>query len=237
TTSFSVELRVDGTLTESEVRVQHSWEESSSSNKTSIVARSSSQSPKSDSKSTQNQAQNYVPPPTQPFQAGETFNQFDSLQNQSDATSSQLAPTILGADVNNVISKQNDSNDGATRVSPRKGSGNLDSEATKVGKRPFYRIEIWRNNKRESVESIFKSEITIGRKSVKIPSDVQLDGDSEISRPHAVISRNDKGLFFITHKGKNPTLVNGQEIPLEQPVQIRLDDTVTICTFMLRVSA
>ncbi|MBC7795470.1 MAG: DUF3662 domain-containing protein, partial [Pyrinomonadaceae bacterium] len=88
TTSFSVELRVDGTLTESEVRVQHSWEESSSSNKTSIVARSSGQSPKP----TQNQAQNYVPPPTQQLPPNETVNQFGSRQNQSDATSSQLAP-------------------------------------------------------------------------------------------------------------------------------------------------
>ncbi len=44
TKSFAVELRVDGTLEANEVRVQHSWEESSSGN-TSVLARPTRQRP------------------------------------------------------------------------------------------------------------------------------------------------------------------------------------------------
>lgn len=57
TQSFAVELRVDGTLEKGEVRVQHSWEESSHP-KTSVQARRRPPAPKPSESQ-----QNYPPPP------------------------------------------------------------------------------------------------------------------------------------------------------------------------------
>jgi hypothetical protein len=75
TQSFSVELRVDGTLEPGDVRVQHSWDDSSS-NKTSILSR-----PKEMPKPSP-QPQPNIPPPSPNF-----------VQNQS-AIAYQPPPTV-----------------------------------------------------------------------------------------------------------------------------------------------
>jgi hypothetical protein len=79
TQSFAVELRVDGTLEPGDVRVQHSWDDSSS-NKTSILSR-----PKEMPKpSAQPPAQQNVPPPSP------NFVQHQSSQYQPPPTVQQM---------------------------------------------------------------------------------------------------------------------------------------------------
>jgi hypothetical protein len=209
TASFSVELRVDGTLDRGEVRVQHSWEENLSATKTSITPRKGAKSPIIE------QPQNPVTAP----------------QNQTP----QLAPTMFApSGAVTQTTERSETNSGFVSKTAAL-TGNLDNEATEVKRRELYRLEIWRDNQRQSVIPVHQPQITIGRKSQKIASDVQLDGDPEISRPHAILSRDASGKFWIIHKGKNPTLVSGREAPAGQPFSVSSEDSISICSYVLRI--
>jgi hypothetical protein len=113
--------------------------------------------------------------------------------------------------------------------------GSSESETTIVRPRPIelYSIEIWRNGIRQAIVPIAKAEISIGRGSRSIAVDLPITGDPEVSRLHAILSRDDQGRFWLTAKGRNPTLVNGREIPREEPTAISPDEKIEICSFTL----
>ena len=99
----------------------------------------------------------------------------------------------------------------------------------------LYNVEVWRSGVRQSVVPISKPEITIGRGSRSVTVDVPLKGDPEVSRIHAVLARDENGQYVITPKGRNLTLLNGHELPREQPTQISPDNKIEICSFTLRI--
>ena len=112
-----------------------------------------------------------------------------------------------------------------------------EGEQTIVRARPaeLYSIEMWHEGVRESVVPITKPEITIGRGSKAIPVDLALKGDPEISRVHAVLTRDEQARYYLTPKGRNPTLVNNREITREQRTPVSPDDKIVICSFTLRI--
>lgn len=114
---------------------------------------------------------------------------------------------------------------------------NSENDATVV--RPkvstLYSIEIWSQGVRQSVIPIVKPEVTIGRGSRSITVDVPMKGDPEISRVHAILRRESDGSYWITPKGRNPTVVSGREIPREEKSRIQPDEKVEICSFTLRI--
>jgi hypothetical protein len=147
---------------------------------------------------------------------------------------------------------------GHTMVTPRSGSGlssgqsvppvNLDdtmretaedvsSEQTVVRPRivELFSMEVWREGVREAVVPITKTEITIGRGSRSVTVDLPLKGDPEVSRIHAVLERDRDGHYWITSKGRNPTLVAGRELPREQRTGVLPDQKIAICNFVLRI--
>lgn len=99
----------------------------------------------------------------------------------------------------------------------------------------LFHVEVWRAGVRQSVVPISKPEITIGRGSRSVSVDLPLKGDPEVSRIHAMLARDDGGQFWLTPKGRNQTLVNGQELPREQPTQVTPDNKIEICSFILRI--
>jgi FHA domain/Protein of unknown function (DUF3662) len=99
----------------------------------------------------------------------------------------------------------------------------------------LYSIEIWREGMRQSVMKITKSEITIGRGSRTVAVDLPLKGDPEISRVHATLVFDDQGRYWITPKGRNPTLISGKELEREQRTQVQPDEKIGICSFTLRI--
>jgi len=117
------------------------------------------------------------------------------------------------------------------------GTGTTEGEVTVVRPRlvELYSIEIWREGVRQSVVKITKAEITIGRGSRTVAVDVPLKGDPEISRVHASLTLDDQGRYWLTPKGRNPTLVSGRELPREQRTIIQPDDKIGICSFTLRI--
>lgn len=99
----------------------------------------------------------------------------------------------------------------------------------------LYSVEIWRNGVREAVVPISKPEITIGRGSRSINVDLPLKGDPEVSRVHAVLTRENDGRYWFVPKGRNATLVNGRELPREESTEVLPDQKISICTFVLRI--
>ncbi len=169
TKSFTVELRVDGTLNKGEFRVQPVWD-ASESNQTMVTPRlTEASAPASD-------------------------------------------------------------NSTADLESP-------DTEMTRVRARPapLYAVEVWKDGVRQSVAPITKPEITIGRGSQAVAADLPIKGDPEVSRVHAVLTRDTNGRFWLTAKGRNPTLIAGREAPRDERVAFTPDDKIEICSFTLRV--
>jgi FHA domain-containing protein len=111
------------------------------------------------------------------------------------------------------------------------------SEQTVVRPRiqELYSIEVWKDGVRDAVVPISKPEITIGRGSRSITVDLPLKGDPEISRVHAVLTRENDGRYWLVPKGRNPTLVAGRELPREERAQVQPDQKIAICNFVLRI--
>ena len=99
----------------------------------------------------------------------------------------------------------------------------------------LYQIEVWQNGMREAVIPVIKNEITIGRGSRTITVDLPIKGDPEVSRVHATLTRDVGGRYWLVAKGRNPTLINGQEVPRGENIEIAPDQKIGICNFVLRI--
>jgi hypothetical protein len=99
----------------------------------------------------------------------------------------------------------------------------------------LYSMELWREGVRQTVVPITKAEITIGRGSRSVAVDLPLKGDPEISRVHATLTFDDQGRFWVTPKGRNPTLISGKETPREQRTIVQPDEKIGICSYTLRI--
>lgn len=117
------------------------------------------------------------------------------------------------------------------------GESNDGNEQTVVRPRiqELYSVELWKDGVREAVVPITKPEITIGRGSRSITVDLPLKGDPEVSRVHAVLSRENDGRYWIVSKGRNPTLVGGREVPREERAEVKPDQKIAICDFIIRI--
>jgi pSer/pThr/pTyr-binding forkhead associated (FHA) protein len=80
-----------------------------------------------------------------------------------------------------------------------------------------------------------KGEITIGRGSRSITVDLPIKGDPEISRVHALLSRDNEGRYWLVPKGRNATLVNGRELTRDERTEVSPDEKISICNFVLRI--
>ncbi|HEX8736700.1 MAG TPA: FHA domain-containing protein [Pyrinomonadaceae bacterium] len=226
TQSFAVELRVDGTLEKGDVRVQHSWDDSSSG-KTSILSRPKPQLPQ--------------PPAPQP----KPTNQVTPIPNfappnQAGGTSPNTAPppTVAQLNVQPHIPPQQTPPYQQTPLQQQQApyEAGDSEEMTHVKKRTteLYKLEIWRGGVRQTVVPIFQNEISVGRGSKSKPVDIPLAGDPEISRRHATLICNEQG-YFLINEGRNPAMVNNYEVPMGQRVPVAPGVPIAICSYLLRI--
>jgi FHA domain/Protein of unknown function (DUF3662) len=112
-----------------------------------------------------------------------------------------------------------------------------ESEVTRVSARvvELFAVELWRGGVRQQVVPITKPEITIGRGSKSVAVDLPIKGDPEVSRVHAMLSRDPEGKFWLTAKGRNATLISGAEAPRDESVPVAPDDKIEICSYTLRI--
>ncbi len=209
TQSFSVELRVDGTLEKGEIRVSHSWDESSS-NKTGVLAR-----PKN------------MPPP-------EAANSFPPTNNQVSQNASN-APVLQSP--NFVQSQPSNAYQPPPTVPSANLASDAGEEMTHVHKRELpelYRLEVWRGGVRQNVLPIFQSEISIGRGSKSSPVDIALPGDPEISRRHLSLIYGG-GNFQLINEGRNPATINNYELQIGQRIAVQPGVPIAVCSYLLRI--
>ncbi|MCY7375055.1 MAG: DUF3662 and FHA domain-containing protein [Pyrinomonadaceae bacterium] len=209
TQSFSVELRVDGTLEKGEIRVQHSWDDSSS-NKTGILAR-----PKNMPKlPTATGAETYVPLPSN--QNNQALQSPNFVQNQP--SNAYQPPTVMPMNL------------------PLNGDSG--EEMTHVQKRPMpelYRLEVWRGGVWQNVLPVYQNQISIGRGSKSSPVDVALAGDPEISRRHLSLIYDGQGNFSLINEGRNPATINNYELQIGQRISVSPGVPITVCSYLLRI--
>jgi len=87
------------------------------------------------------------------------------------------------------------------------------------------------------VRKFDKEEITIGRGSRQINVDLRLDGDLEVSRKHATLSKQPDGSFVIICHGANSLMLSGErEVTTGESAEVKPDEPITISTFELRVN-
>jgi hypothetical protein len=220
TKSFVIELRVDGTLEKGNIRVQHSWEDSSSiGNKTGVLAR-----PKSGKLDppTQQLPESHRPPakPTNPnYPRGSIDAAYKppAPPNFTEGRASQPLPGI----------------EQAVPLAPD------DAEVmTNVRKRPtteLYKLEIWMNGVRQNVVPIYDQEISVGRGSRSKPVDIALPGDPEISRRHLTLGTDGAGYYYAVNEGRNPAMINNYELPAGQRVTITPGIKLSIGSYVLRI--
>lgn len=214
TKSFVIELRVDGTLEKGDLRVQHSWEESSGQ-KTGVLAR-----PKP--------AQPTAPEPAKPMSAVPTSPNFKSNvprpAGYSPPVQSTVPKTLPNVSLEDAL--------------PKGASGEDEGEEmTNVRRRvtELFRLEIWLNGVRQNVVPIFQNEIVIGRGSKSRPVDIALAGDAEISRRHLTISTDGNGKFWVTNEGRNAASINNFELPAGQRVSLAPGVSLSVCSYILRI--
>ena len=120
--------------------------------------------------------------------------------------------------------------------SPAEEAG--EDEATIVRPRnpgePVFYLRVRRTAPEDSsaaVRSFFKNDVTIGRGARQVPVDLRLEGDLEVSRKHATISKQVDGEFRITCHGANPILIGNREVAANESAEVKPGDKISICSY------
>jgi hypothetical protein len=213
TKSFVLELRVDGTLEAGEVRVQHSWEDSSN-NKTGVLVR-----PKG---AASGQLKYSPPAQQQPTPPSDLFVAPGRAPGVAQQPAAGPAPqTTQEANISDAVAIPPEDAEEMTNVRPRVAE--------------LYKLEIWRGGIRQNVVPIFASEVVVGRGSRSKPVDIALAGDAEVSRRHLVISADGRGGFWVTNEGRNPAMINNYELPTGKKVALPPGTNLSVCSYVLRI--
>jgi len=228
TKSFVLELRVDGTLEKGELRVQHSWEDTSKG-KTGVLARPKSQKLPSD---------NLPPAPVaQPDLRATSPN-----LNRQLPTERTLPPQPAPPAQPNFV--QTHQYQAPPSASVQRGIGQAEplppdegEVMTNVRKRSveLYRLEIWYGGVRQNVVPIFNLETSVGRGSKSRPVDVTLSGDPEISRRHASIITDGNNRYWILNEGTNPAMIDGHDLPSGQRIPVQAGTNIAVGAYILRI--
>jgi hypothetical protein len=156
---------------------------------------------------------------------------WDETESGHTQVTPRVTPRPAPVNLNDTIRERADGSQGDSEPGAEVG------EQTVVRPRiqELYTIEVWKDGVREAVVPITKPEITIGRGSRSITVDLPLKGDPEVSRVHALLTRENDGRYWLTPKGRNPTLVGGRELPREERANVQPDQKIAICNFVLRI--
>jgi hypothetical protein len=224
TKTFVVELRVDGTLEKGDVRIQHSWEDSSN-DKTGILAR-----PKHLPQEQPTQFGMNSTPQIRPVTESKTNQHLNEAQpspyvyqNQKITSSQPAPPTVPQINVPQSNPANSEENEEMTHVHKRQTE--------------LYRLEVWRGGVRQNVLPIYQNEISLGRGSKSKPVDVSLPGDPEISRRHAIILTDGSGNFWIINEGRNPAIINNYEVPIGKRIPVSSGMPIAICSYLLKIQS
>jgi hypothetical protein len=173
------------------------------------------------------------------FRVQAVWDETESGHTQVNARVTAIPPAAAPVNFNDTIRERADGSRGDSEPGESESSEAVGEFSEQTVVRPritvLYQVEVWKDGVREAVVPISKSEITIGRGSRSITVDLPLKGDPEISRVHAILTREGDGRYWLISKGRNPTLVAGHELTREHRTEVMPDQKIAICNFVLRI--
>src|SRR5215475_708383 len=100
---------------------------------------------------------------------------------------------------------------------------------------PLFTIAYSSQYEGEAVFAAHKNRIEIGRGSKDFFVDLKLEGDQEISRKHAILTRGDNELFKLECVGRNSIEADGREIQPGEKAEIKAGQTIKIGVYELKI--
>ena len=114
--------------------------------------------------------------------------------------------------------------------------GPEDGEKTLVRPRAaLFTVNFQRQGGEPETFKSMKPKIEIGRGSKDFPVDVKLDGDQEVSRKHAILSKQE-GAFKIECVGRNAIEVDGREIQPGESTEVKSGQNIKIGIYELKIA-
>src|SRR5262249_30511242 len=100
---------------------------------------------------------------------------------------------------------------------------------------PLFTITYRSESEEETTFAAHKNRVEIGRGSKDFFVDLRLEGDQEISRKHAILTRGDNGLYRLECVGRNSIEADGREIQPGEHAEIKAGQTIKIGVYELKI--
>ena len=111
-----------------------------------------------------------------------------------------------------------------------------DADRTLVRPRaPLYTIVYSSQHEGEATFAAHKNRIEIGRGSKDFFVDMKLEGDQEISRKHAILTRGENGSYKLECVGRNSIEAEGREIQPGEHAEVKAGQKIKIGVYELKI--
>jgi hypothetical protein len=100
---------------------------------------------------------------------------------------------------------------------------------------PLFTISYYSQYEGESIFAAHKNRIEIGRGSKDFFVDLKLEGDQEISRKHAILTRGDNESYKLECVGRNSIDADGREIQPGEQAEVKAGQTIKIGVYELKI--
>jgi hypothetical protein len=111
-----------------------------------------------------------------------------------------------------------------------------DADRTVVRPRaPLFTVAYSSQYEGETIFAAHKNRIEIGRGSKDFFVDLKLEGDQEISRKHAILTRSDNDSYKLECVGRNSIEADGREIQPGEQTEVKAGQTIKIGVYELKI--
>src|SRR5882672_3767014 len=100
---------------------------------------------------------------------------------------------------------------------------------------PLFTITYSSQYEGEAIFAAHKNRIEIGRGSKDFFIDLKLEGDQEISRKHAILTRGDNESYKLECVGRNSIEADGREIQPGEQTEVKAGQTIKIGAYELKI--
>ena len=101
---------------------------------------------------------------------------------------------------------------------------------------PLFTIAYSSQYEGEAIFAAHKNRVEIGRGSKDFFVDLKLEGDQEISRKHAILTRGDNDSYKLECVGRNSIEADGREIQPGEQTEVKAGQTIKIGVYELKIA-
>lgn len=100
---------------------------------------------------------------------------------------------------------------------------------------PLFTIAYFSQDEGDAVFAAHKNRVEIGRGSKDFFVDLKLEGDQEISRKHAILTRGENDSYKLECVGRNSIEADGREIQPGEQTEVKAGQTIKIGVYELKI--